>query len=434
MSYDAPTTPPPGDPDRNRTPWLVALAAVVVTIVIAVAVAFMGGSGDTGKITISAGGSATTSPDGDRPITGEVDVDGDALPPYLDGESDDAVGVTIPTITGTDYEGRPVTIEPGTPLLIVVMAHWCPHCQAEIPRIVGWNDDGRVPEELDVIGVSTAVDETRGNYPPSAWLERENWPFPVLADDDRTTALQALGSSSFPTLIAVGADGRVALRASGEGDEDRFDELVAAALEGAPGDAEVPDTTTGGTPAGSAACPAADGSSAKQQEFDGPPPMCIDSAATYTAAVDTTMGSFTITFDPTIAPVTVNNFVFLARYHYFDGIIFHRIIDGFVIQGGDPEGTGMGGPGYEFEDELPRQGSYEKYSVAMANAGPDTNGSQFFVITGPDGEALPPSYSLFGKVTAGTEVIDAISAVPTDVQDAPTTAVVINSVVITEGS
>jgi cyclophilin family peptidyl-prolyl cis-trans isomerase len=119
----------------------------------------------------------------------------------------------------------------------------------------------------------------------------------------------------------------------------------------------------------------------------------------------------TIALDPQAAPRTVNSFVFLARYHYFDGIVFHRVIPGFVLQGGDPTGTGTGGPGYKFADELPAPGRYELGSLAMANAGPDTNGSQFFIISGRDGMGLPPSYSLFGKVVAGLETVAAIDAV-----------------------
>ncbi len=103
------------------------------------------------------------------------------------------------------------------------------------------------------------------------------------------------------------------------------------------------------------------------------------------------MGTMTIALDPIAAPKTVNSFVFLARYHYYDGIVFHRIIPGFVLQGGDPTGTGTGGPGYQFADELPKPGRYELGSLAMANAGPNTNGSQFFVISGPDGMRLPPA-------------------------------------------
>lgn len=179
-------------------------------------------------------------------------------------------------------------------------------------------------------------------------------------------------------------------------------------------------------------CPAADGSSERQTSFDGPFPMCIDPSKTYTAEMDTSMGSLTIHLDAAAAPQTVNNFVSLARYHYYDGLIFHRIIQGFVCQGGCPEGSGRGGPGYRFEDELPSPGRYEIGSLAMANAGPNTNGSQFFIISGPSGAGLPPQYSLFGKVVSGLDVVDAMEKVPTGGGDRPTTDVVINSVTITE--
>ena len=153
-------------------------------------------------------------------------------------------------------------------------------------------------------------------------------------------------------------------------------------------------------------CPPADGSAERRIEFSDSPPMCIDPARTYTAVIDTSLGALTVALDPVKAPMTVNNFVVLARYRYYDGIIFHRIIEGFMCQGGDPTGTGRGGPGYRFADELPQPGEYQIGSVAMANAGPDTNGSQFFIVSGPSGVGLPPQYSLFGKVVSGLEVLD----------------------------
>ena len=177
--------------------------------------------------------------------------------------------------------------------------------------------------------------------------------------------------------------------------------------------------------------PEPDGSSPKTQRFDGPPPMIIDPAKRYSAVMSTSKGDMTIALDPTGAPRTVNNFVFLARWHYYDGIVFHRIIPGFMAQGGDPEGSGRGGPGYRFEDELPARGRYEVGSVAMANAGPDTNGSQFFIVSGPDGCALPPQYSLFGKVVKGLDVVEAIEAVGSR-SGTPKESVTINSVTISE--
>jgi len=179
-------------------------------------------------------------------------------------------------------------------------------------------------------------------------------------------------------------------------------------------------------------CPPADGSAERQTEFPAPPDMCIDPTKTYTAVLDTTLGSITIALDAAKAPRTVNNFVVLARYNYYNGIIFHRIINGFMCQGGDPTGTGRGGPGYRFADELPNPGEYQIGSVAMANAGPDTNGSQFFLVSGPSGAGLPPLYSLFGQITEGMDVLATMQGIDTDRNDRPLTDVVINSVAITE--
>ncbi len=179
-------------------------------------------------------------------------------------------------------------------------------------------------------------------------------------------------------------------------------------------------------------CPPTDGTAERRTEFDEAPPMCIDPTKSYAARIDTSMGALTIALDPVKAPRTVNNFVVLARYRYYEGVIFHRIIEGFMCQGGDPTGTGRGGPGYRFADELPAPGEYQVGSVAMANAGPDTNGSQFFLVSGPSGVGLPPQYSLFGQITDGLDVLDAMQHVDTDRSDRPHTDIVINSVTITE--
>jgi peptidylprolyl isomerase len=177
--------------------------------------------------------------------------------------------------------------------------------------------------------------------------------------------------------------------------------------------------------------PAADGSSPKQQHFSSAPDLYIDPAKRYTAEVVTSKGTLIIALDAASAPKTVNNFVFLARYHYYEGVVFHRVIPGFMLQGGDPTGTGRGGPGYQFEDELPKPGRYEIGSIAMANAGPNTNGSQFFIISGPSGVRLPPQYALFGKVVSDLAVVKAIEAVGTP-GGSPTETVTIESVTITE--
>jgi len=177
--------------------------------------------------------------------------------------------------------------------------------------------------------------------------------------------------------------------------------------------------------------PNADGSSPQQRKFDQEPPMVIDAGKRYVATMDTSHGTMVFALNPLAAPKTVNSFVFLARYHYFDGIVFHRIIPGFVLQGGDPTGTGTGGPGYKFADELPEAGKYQVGSLAMANAGPDTNGSQFFVISGPDGVRLPPLYSLFGEAVSGLDVVEKINGVGTR-SGAPKERVVIERVTIEE--
>lgn len=141
-----------------------------------------------------------------------------------------------------------------------------------------------------------------------------------------------------------------------------------------------------------------------------PPQMMIDKAKEYTATIKTDAGDIVVALTAKETPITVNNFVFLAREKFYDGTIFHRTIRGFMIQGGDPDGTGRGGPGYRFADE-PYTGEYVRGTVAMANAGPDTNGSQFFIMHGDN--SLPPNYVIFGKVITGMDVVDKIAEAPT---------------------
>ena len=194
----------------------------------------------------------------------------------------------------------------------------------------------------------------------------------------------------------------------------------------------------GGAITGETPCPAEDGSSERITSFESAPPLCIDPGKSYTAEVTTTKGTYTIELDAAAAPNTVNNFVVLSRYHYYDGVAFHRIVPGFVVQGGDAVGPspGVGNPGYRFDDELPipdpeTELAYQNGSVAMANSGVNTNGSQFFVVTGENGENLPPLYSKFGQVTAGMDVVMDIESVGT-AGGAPTEEVVIESITITE--
>jgi cyclophilin family peptidyl-prolyl cis-trans isomerase len=169
-----------------------------------------------------------------------------------------------------------------------------------------------------------------------------------------------------------------------------------------------------------------------QPTWTRPPEMEIDTAGRYRAVIETSMGTITADLFPADAPRTVNNFVFLARQGFYDGLAFHRVIPGFVIQGGDPKGTGEGDAGYELEDELDNNLRYQAGTLAMANAGPNTNGSQFFIVSGPRGEQLPKAYSIFGRVQEGMEVVRAISSVPTGRGDRPLQPVTITGVAITE--
>jgi cyclophilin family peptidyl-prolyl cis-trans isomerase len=167
------------------------------------------------------------------------------------------------------------------------------------------------------------------------------------------------------------------------------------------------------------------------KQYESAPDLAIDPSRSYTATLDTSHGEIVIEFDTSRSPLTVNNFVFLARDGFYDGVIFHRVIENFMIQGGDPTGTGSGGPGYKFRDETEGPGEYSRGTVAMANAGPNTNGSQFFIVHKDTG--LPHSYTIFGKVTSGMDAVDAIASTETDRSDRPQSDVVISQVTITEG-
>jgi cyclophilin family peptidyl-prolyl cis-trans isomerase len=149
-------------------------------------------------------------------------------------------------------------------------------------------------------------------------------------------------------------------------------------------------------------------------QWTSPPAMSIDENKQYTATIKTNYGDIVVELLPKESPVTVNNFVFLSRQGYYDKIKFHRVVNGFMIQTGDPKGNGTGGPGYQFADELPIDRPYEPGIVAMANAGANTNGSQFFICTGSNSKNLNsyPDYTIFGVVGSGLDVALEISQLP----------------------
>lgn len=198
-----------------------------------------------------------------------------------------------------------------------------------------------------------------------------------------------------------------------------------------PSDAATPSDFAYGT----TECPPVEGAATQTQDFSDSFALCIDPTKTYTAVVQTNMGTYSAVLDAAKAPGTVNNFVSLARNKYFDDTTCHRAIPGFMIQCGDPTATGNGGPGYKFADELPASGEYKIGSLAMANSGPNTNGSQFFVISGDQGVSLPPNYTLFGQVTDGLDTtVVALDAAgnPSSNGMPPLKEIKIESITITE--
>jgi cyclophilin family peptidyl-prolyl cis-trans isomerase len=186
--------------------------------------------------------------------------------------------------------------------------------------------------------------------------------------------------------------------------------------------------------------PAAPPAPTGAKKYAHPPAMQIDPNKQYTAVIHTSMGDITVQLFAKDAPKAVNNFVFLSKDKFYDGLTFHRVIKDFMIQTGDPLGNGTGGPGYTFEDELENGHKYEVGVVAMANAGANTNGSQFFIGSGPDVEGLKnyPNYTIFGKVTKGLDVVQKIASVKvkpnpiTKEASMPVQPVTIKSITITE--
>jgi cyclophilin family peptidyl-prolyl cis-trans isomerase len=176
-------------------------------------------------------------------------------------------------------------------------------------------------------------------------------------------------------------------------------------------------TTTPSVAAVAPVCPPASGATKRETEFTAAPPVCIDEKATYEATVETDVGTFVITLRAPASPAAVNNFVFLARYHYYDGTTFFRVIPDNILQGGSATNTNTGTPGYSFTGNTPasscsaKSDCYPIGSVATANTGtPTTDGSQFFIVAGAQGEDYPPDYTLFGTVTSGMSVVDKIAA------------------------
>ena len=260
---------------------------------------------------------------------------------------------------------------------------------------------------------------------------------------ERSTTQKVQRKRQFRTLaliigaVVVVAGGIAIFSADDAEDTSSGDTSSTSDTTVTPGSETVVLPGAGASITGETPCPPADGSAERTTSFEQPPPMCIDPAKSYTATLETTEGDIVIELDAANAPETVNNFVVLSRYHFYDNVPFHRIVSGFVNQAGDPVGPtpGTGGPGYTIPDELPADPAtaYAPGTVAMANSGPESGGSQFFLVIGDENGSLSGagSYSVFGKIVEGQDVSEAINALAGE-GDVPTEPVAITSVTITE--
>jgi cytochrome c biogenesis protein CcmG, thiol:disulfide interchange protein DsbE len=204
---------------KKQPPWLWIGTAGLVLVLALAAIVSSGGSDDD---------KSTEGLEQTRPVTSS----GTPLPQLpQSGGADPAVGQTIPEATGQSFDGSPVAIRnDGRPKLILFVAHWCPHCQKEIPLLADWLKSSSLPNGVDLYTVSTAVDSKRPNYPPSAWLEKEGWKAPTLADSEDGKAADAYGLSAFPYFVAVDGAGKVVARTTGEITTDQFADLALKAL------------------------------------------------------------------------------------------------------------------------------------------------------------------------------------------------------------
>lgn len=222
-----------GDANRSRTLWIVIGVFVVVAIAAIMAIAVTGS-----KDKVAGGGASpsggTVVPSGDLDF-GTVEVSGTPLVQRTPSstDADPAVGATIPEVTGQQFDGSSISIGPsGKPKVVMFVAHWCPHCQAEVPRVQEWLDAGGMPSDVDLYAVATGTASNRPNYPPGEWLRSKGWSVPTLVDDEQSTAASAFGLSAYPFFVVVDGSGKVVLRTSGELTEDQWNALLEAARTG----------------------------------------------------------------------------------------------------------------------------------------------------------------------------------------------------------
>jgi thiol-disulfide isomerase/thioredoxin len=210
--------------------WLaLGIGGGLLVAVFLVAFLLTGGDDDTA----SAGPVISYNPGAEIREFQGVSIEGEGLPSLVEGAPDPALGLVGPTLRGARFDGEPVVVAPGSedgPVMLVFLAHWCPHCNAEVPEIVEWNNEGGVPEGLRIVAVTTSTNQNQPNYPPSEWLVENKWPFEAMADSPDSAAAMAYGVTGFPYSVIMDADGKVVLRLSGEVGKERLDQLVDDAL------------------------------------------------------------------------------------------------------------------------------------------------------------------------------------------------------------
>ncbi len=217
---------------KNRT--LIIVVGVIVAILGLAGIAVLaGGGGDSGNGGVVDPSQTTTAPTGEVEQNRPISAEGTNIPSLDDTlDPDPGIGMAFPVISGQSFDGTPVTIGGAAsgPTLIAYLAHWCPHCNREVPQLIELNNRGGVPADMRVVGVSTAVDNTAPNYPPSKWLQDENWPWEAMADDANSSAFVLSGGSGFPYLVILDADGNIIARDSGEKTAEELDAWIQDAL------------------------------------------------------------------------------------------------------------------------------------------------------------------------------------------------------------
>lgn len=214
---------------NNNVLWIGAIA--VVAVALAALIVVVAGGDDTSEAT-----ETTTAVTSAFPTSQPATITGDPLSPYESGADDAAIGTAAPVVKGLNFGGDEITLDSANgAYMVVFLAHWCPHCNAEVPRLIDWKKSGAVPADLDVVGVATAVAEDAPNFPPAEWFNNKGWPWPVLVDQSAGDGVagevaKAYGASGWPYFVIVGADGKVKARASGEVEVAELERIVADAL------------------------------------------------------------------------------------------------------------------------------------------------------------------------------------------------------------